>query len=180
MEAWELPRRQSELRHFPGGRFLLQLSPTDDPDSVYVYDLMATVVHILDSRTGGSLVGHIKVGETYHQRKEVRSPAGMGALPLTATVPTGCRERPRSRESCLAEALLPTARSGVGLFGRPIPGSLGQALSVWLNGSGSPKQPSATGHLAGRAGLKKRSPTLTQAGSSWVMGMLPAASCASR
>lgn len=37
---------------------------------------MATVVHILDSRTGGSLVGHIKVGETYHQRKEVRSPPG--------------------------------------------------------------------------------------------------------
>ncbi|XP_036011345.1 PAN2-PAN3 deadenylation complex catalytic subunit Pan2 isoform X7 [Mus musculus] len=37
---------------------------------VYVYDLMATVVHILDSRTGGSLVAHIKVGETYHQRKE--------------------------------------------------------------------------------------------------------------
>lgn len=32
---------------------------------------MATVVHILDSRPGGSLVAHIKVGETYHQRKEV-------------------------------------------------------------------------------------------------------------
>ncbi|KAM8990451.1 PAN2-PAN3 deadenylation complex catalytic subunit PAN2 [Ara ararauna] len=47
-----------------------ELSPTEDPESVYVYDLMATVVHILDSRTGGSLVGHIKVGETYHQRKE--------------------------------------------------------------------------------------------------------------
>ncbi|RMB90382.1 hypothetical protein DUI87_33268 [Hirundo rustica rustica] len=47
-----------------------ELSPTDDPDSVYIYDLMATVVHILDPRTGGSLVGHIKVGETYHQRKE--------------------------------------------------------------------------------------------------------------
>ncbi|XP_006035284.1 PAN2-PAN3 deadenylation complex catalytic subunit PAN2 isoform X1 [Alligator sinensis] len=45
-------------------------SVSDDPDSVHVYDLMATVVHILDSRTGGSLVGHIKVGETYHQRKE--------------------------------------------------------------------------------------------------------------
>lgn len=52
--------------------FLPQLGPTDDPESVYIYDLMATVVHILDSRTGGSLVGHIKVGETYHQRKEVR------------------------------------------------------------------------------------------------------------
>ncbi|NXP77006.1 PAN2 protein, partial [Ramphastos sulfuratus] len=47
-----------------------ELAPGDDPDSVYIYDLMATVVHILDPRTGGSLVGHIKVGETYHQRKE--------------------------------------------------------------------------------------------------------------
>uniref|UniRef100_A0A8C0ZJC2 PAN2-PAN3 deadenylation complex catalytic subunit PAN2-like n=1 Tax=Cyanistes caeruleus TaxID=156563 RepID=A0A8C0ZJC2_CYACU len=47
-----------------------QNRPMDDPESVYIYDLMATVVHILDSRTGGSLVGHIKVGETYHQRKE--------------------------------------------------------------------------------------------------------------
>lgn len=69
-------------------RFLPQLSPTDDPDSVYIYDLMATVVHILDSRTGGSLVGHIKVGETYHQRKEVRpcrtpprDPSAPGSLP---------------------------------------------------------------------------------------------------
>ncbi|XP_010151085.1 PREDICTED: PAB-dependent poly(A)-specific ribonuclease subunit PAN2, partial [Eurypyga helias] len=52
-----------------------ELSPTDDPESVYIYDLMATVVHILDSRTGGSLVGHIKVGETYHQRKELAEAA---------------------------------------------------------------------------------------------------------
>lgn len=66
-------------------RFLPQLSPTDDPESVYIYDLMATVVHILDSRTGGSLVGHIKVGETYHQRKEVR-PCG---------TPTGSRDPSR-------------------------------------------------------------------------------------
>lgn len=43
----------------------------EEEHGVYVYDLMATVVHILDSRTGGSLVAHIKVGETYHQRKEV-------------------------------------------------------------------------------------------------------------
>ncbi|XP_060620065.1 PAN2-PAN3 deadenylation complex catalytic subunit PAN2 isoform X1 [Anolis sagrei] len=47
-----------------------ELSILEDQESTYVYDLMATVVHILDSRTGGSLVGHIKVGETYHQRKE--------------------------------------------------------------------------------------------------------------
>ncbi|XP_040281530.1 PAN2-PAN3 deadenylation complex catalytic subunit PAN2 isoform X1 [Bufo bufo] len=39
-------------------------------ETTNVYDLMATVVHILDPRTGGSLVAHIKVGETYHQRKE--------------------------------------------------------------------------------------------------------------
>lgn len=43
----------------------------EEEHGVFVYDLMATVVHILDSRTGGSLVAHIKVGETYHQRKEV-------------------------------------------------------------------------------------------------------------
>uniref|UniRef100_A0A8C6V735 PAN2-PAN3 deadenylation complex catalytic subunit PAN2 n=1 Tax=Naja naja TaxID=35670 RepID=A0A8C6V735_NAJNA len=47
-----------------------ELAMLEDQESTYVYDLMATVVHILDSRTGGSLVGHIKVGETYHQRKE--------------------------------------------------------------------------------------------------------------
>lgn len=47
-----------------------ELSSSNDQDSTYMYDLMATVVHILDPRTGGSLVGHIKVGETYHQRKE--------------------------------------------------------------------------------------------------------------
>uniref|UniRef100_A0A670HY15 PAN2-PAN3 deadenylation complex catalytic subunit PAN2 n=1 Tax=Podarcis muralis TaxID=64176 RepID=A0A670HY15_PODMU len=35
-------------------------------ESTYVYDLMATIVHILDSRTGGSLVGHIK-GVTHQQ-----------------------------------------------------------------------------------------------------------------
>ncbi|XP_028929154.1 PAN2-PAN3 deadenylation complex catalytic subunit PAN2 isoform X3 [Ornithorhynchus anatinus] len=39
-------------------------------EGVCLYDLMATVVHVLDPRTGGSLAGHIKVGETYHQRKE--------------------------------------------------------------------------------------------------------------
>ncbi|CAJ0966095.1 unnamed protein product [Ranitomeya imitator] len=39
-------------------------------EATNVYDLMATVNHVLDPRTGGSLVAHIKVGETYHQRKE--------------------------------------------------------------------------------------------------------------
>ncbi|KAG8452456.1 hypothetical protein GDO86_004299 [Hymenochirus boettgeri] len=45
-------------------------SEDDKDETTNVYDLMATVVHILDPRTGGSLVAHIKVGETYHQRKE--------------------------------------------------------------------------------------------------------------
>ncbi|MEE6512994.1 hypothetical protein FKM82_020413 [Ascaphus truei] len=50
----------------------LQPCPLEDEkdEATNVYDLVATVVHILDPRTGGSLVAHIKVGETYHQRKE--------------------------------------------------------------------------------------------------------------
>lgn len=65
-----------------------------------VYDLMATVVHILDSRTGGSLVAHIKVGETYHQRKEVSEPIqgkniaggdGCGAVPGLQPVSCHCQ-----------------------------------------------------------------------------------------
>ena len=35
------------------------------------YDLFAVVCHIEDPRTGGNLVAHIKVGETYHLAKEV-------------------------------------------------------------------------------------------------------------
>lgn len=53
-----------------------------------MYDLMATVVHILDSRTGGSLVAHIKVGETYHQRKEVSPMAQEALLGKMAVVPS--------------------------------------------------------------------------------------------
>lgn len=57
---------------------VLNCSDNDEPsqsednadEATNVYDLVATVVHILDPRTGGSLVAHIKVGETYHQRKE--------------------------------------------------------------------------------------------------------------
>lgn len=104
---------------------------------------MATVVHILDSRTGGSLVGHIKVGETYHQRKEVRSPAGRALSCPRPPYPQAAESSPAPRESCLAEAFSPTACSGVGLFNRPVPGSLSQVLSVWPNVPGSPKQPSA-------------------------------------
>lgn len=51
---------------------ILQLSTSEDEENTYLYDLVVTVAHILDPRTGGSLVAHIKVGETYHQRKEVQ------------------------------------------------------------------------------------------------------------
>ncbi|XP_053499845.1 PAN2-PAN3 deadenylation complex catalytic subunit PAN2 isoform X2 [Ictalurus furcatus] len=47
-----------------------ELSPEEESEGAAVYDLVVTVPHILDPRTGGNLVAHIKVGETYHQRKE--------------------------------------------------------------------------------------------------------------
>ncbi|XP_076874775.1 PAN2-PAN3 deadenylation complex catalytic subunit PAN2 isoform X2 [Brachyhypopomus gauderio] len=47
-----------------------ELSAEDEAGGAAIYDLVVTVPHILDARTGGNLVAHIKVGETYHQRKE--------------------------------------------------------------------------------------------------------------
>ncbi|XP_048856197.1 PAN2-PAN3 deadenylation complex catalytic subunit PAN2 isoform X1 [Brienomyrus brachyistius] len=47
-----------------------ELSPSEEAEGAVVYDLVVTVPHLLDARTGGNLVAHIKVGETYHQRKE--------------------------------------------------------------------------------------------------------------
>ncbi|XP_035378442.1 PAN2-PAN3 deadenylation complex catalytic subunit PAN2 isoform X1 [Electrophorus electricus] len=47
-----------------------ELSSEEEAGAAVVYDLVVTVPHILDARTGGNLVAHIKVGETYHQRKE--------------------------------------------------------------------------------------------------------------
>uniref|UniRef100_A0A8B9HJM3 PAN2-PAN3 deadenylation complex catalytic subunit PAN2 n=1 Tax=Astyanax mexicanus TaxID=7994 RepID=A0A8B9HJM3_ASTMX len=47
-----------------------ELSAAEEAEGAAVYDLVVTVPHILDARTGGNLVAHIKVGETYHQRKE--------------------------------------------------------------------------------------------------------------
>ncbi|XP_061114157.1 PAN2-PAN3 deadenylation complex catalytic subunit PAN2 isoform X1 [Conger conger] len=47
-----------------------ELSATEEAEGAAIYDLVVTVSHVLDARTGGSLVAHIKVGETYHQRKE--------------------------------------------------------------------------------------------------------------
>uniref|UniRef100_A0A8C8E2W1 PAN2-PAN3 deadenylation complex catalytic subunit PAN2 n=1 Tax=Oryzias sinensis TaxID=183150 RepID=A0A8C8E2W1_9TELE len=47
-----------------------ELSATEEEEGASLYDLVVTVPHIQDGRTGGNLVAHIKVGETYHQRKE--------------------------------------------------------------------------------------------------------------
>ncbi|XP_064155231.1 PAN2-PAN3 deadenylation complex catalytic subunit PAN2 isoform X2 [Anguilla rostrata] len=47
-----------------------ELSAAEEAEGTAIYDLVVTVSHVLDARTGGSLVAHIKVGETYHQRKE--------------------------------------------------------------------------------------------------------------
>ena len=38
-----------------------------------MYDLLATVGHVQDFKSGGNLVAHIHVGTTYHSRKEVRT-----------------------------------------------------------------------------------------------------------
>lgn len=58
----------SRLKRLP----CVQLSAAEEADGAALYDLVVTVPHVLDARTGGNLVAHIKVGETYHQRKEVR------------------------------------------------------------------------------------------------------------
>ncbi|XP_028309280.1 PAN2-PAN3 deadenylation complex catalytic subunit PAN2 [Gouania willdenowi] len=47
-----------------------ELSAPEEEDGAFLYDLVVTVPHVLDARAGGNLVAHIKVGETYHQRKE--------------------------------------------------------------------------------------------------------------
>uniref|UniRef100_A0A667YUY6 Poly(A) specific ribonuclease subunit PAN2 n=1 Tax=Myripristis murdjan TaxID=586833 RepID=A0A667YUY6_9TELE len=56
-----------EISNWPEGE---ELSSAEEADGASLYDLVVTVPHILDARTGGNLVAHIKVGETYHQRKE--------------------------------------------------------------------------------------------------------------
>ncbi|CAL8275504.1 unnamed protein product [Boreogadus saida] len=47
-----------------------ELSTAEEEDGACLFDLVVTVPHLLDARTGGNLVAHIKVGETYHVRKE--------------------------------------------------------------------------------------------------------------
>ncbi|XP_030589978.1 PAN2-PAN3 deadenylation complex catalytic subunit PAN2-like [Archocentrus centrarchus] len=45
-----------------------ELSAAEEGEGASLYDLVVTVPHILDGKAG-NLVAHIKVGETYHQRK---------------------------------------------------------------------------------------------------------------
>uniref|UniRef100_A0A3Q4GIG9 USP domain-containing protein n=1 Tax=Neolamprologus brichardi TaxID=32507 RepID=A0A3Q4GIG9_NEOBR len=52
--------------HYPD----TQGDAAEEAEGASLYDLVVTVPHILDAGTGGNLVAHIKVGETYHQRKE--------------------------------------------------------------------------------------------------------------
>ncbi|XP_061629122.1 PAN2-PAN3 deadenylation complex catalytic subunit PAN2 isoform X2 [Phyllopteryx taeniolatus] len=59
-----------EICSWPEGE---ELSGTEEADGASLYDLVVTVPHVLDARTGGNLVAHIKVGETYHQRKETEA-----------------------------------------------------------------------------------------------------------
>ncbi|XP_055747889.1 PAN2-PAN3 deadenylation complex catalytic subunit PAN2-like isoform X3 [Salvelinus fontinalis] len=56
-----------EMSSWPEGE---ELSSTEEAEGASLYDLVVTVPHVLDARTGGNLVAHIKVGETYHIRKE--------------------------------------------------------------------------------------------------------------
>uniref|UniRef100_A0A3Q2ZWW0 PAN2-PAN3 deadenylation complex catalytic subunit PAN2 n=1 Tax=Kryptolebias marmoratus TaxID=37003 RepID=A0A3Q2ZWW0_KRYMA len=53
-----------------GEEVSLFVSAAEEAEGVSLYDLVVTVPHIQDARTGGNLVAHIKVSETYHQRKE--------------------------------------------------------------------------------------------------------------
>lgn len=57
-----------EIKNWTNGE---ELSSEEEAEGAALYDLVVTVPHVLDTRTGGNLVAHIKVGETYHQRKEV-------------------------------------------------------------------------------------------------------------
>uniref|UniRef100_A0AAY4CWK0 PAN2-PAN3 deadenylation complex catalytic subunit PAN2 n=1 Tax=Denticeps clupeoides TaxID=299321 RepID=A0AAY4CWK0_9TELE len=56
-----------EISNWPEGE---ELSSEQEAEGSSIYDLVVTVPHMLDPRTGGNLAAHIKVGETYHQRKE--------------------------------------------------------------------------------------------------------------
>uniref|UniRef100_A0A8C4NAI4 PAN2-PAN3 deadenylation complex catalytic subunit PAN2 n=1 Tax=Eptatretus burgeri TaxID=7764 RepID=A0A8C4NAI4_EPTBU len=54
-----------------GGSFDCGHSQGDvNKEESVMYDLMASVAHVLDPRTGGNLTAHIRVPQTYHQRKE--------------------------------------------------------------------------------------------------------------
>ncbi|XP_049608470.1 PAN2-PAN3 deadenylation complex catalytic subunit PAN2 isoform X1 [Syngnathus scovelli] len=77
-----------QVSNWPGGDELSAGEEAgEEADGASLYDLVVTVPHVLDARTGGNLVAHIKVGETYHQRKEVGGvePVRVGALCLFAS-----------------------------------------------------------------------------------------------
>ncbi|XP_072769839.1 PAN2-PAN3 deadenylation complex catalytic subunit PAN2 isoform X2 [Nerophis lumbriciformis] len=57
-----------EISSWPEGEEMS--AAEEEMEGAALYDLVVTVPHILDARAGGNLVAHIKVGETYHQRKE--------------------------------------------------------------------------------------------------------------
>ena len=52
---------------------ILQNQKVKCSENEIVYDLLATVGHVQDFKSGGNLVAHIHVGTTYHSRKEVRT-----------------------------------------------------------------------------------------------------------
>jgi len=53
-----------------GEQRVISLQRCNVDEGYAVYELLASVAHIRDPKSGGNLVAHINVGETYHQRKE--------------------------------------------------------------------------------------------------------------
>ncbi|XP_064647285.1 PAN2-PAN3 deadenylation complex catalytic subunit PAN2-like isoform X2 [Lineus longissimus] len=65
------------VKLLPNGKLEIQNRPkdldditADASDSIVYYDLLATIAHVTDPKTGGNLVAHIHGGDLYHQRKE--------------------------------------------------------------------------------------------------------------
>lgn len=50
--------------------FVLKSESHEEDDLTKEYEIYATVAHIKDAKTAGNLVSSVKVGKTYHQRKE--------------------------------------------------------------------------------------------------------------
>lgn len=88
----------------------VQLSAAEEADGASLYDLVVTVPHVLDARTGGNLIAHIKVGETYHQRKEVRLERRQSARGCSLAVRTCDGFIPPSPAGGDAPAVVPLQR----------------------------------------------------------------------